>query len=299
MRIFPALWVMLALTVLVVGPLLSTLGAKAYLSSPATWHYLVKGATLFDNVAFHLPGVFAQNRYPDAVNGSLWSLPVEVRMYLVIALLWLLCGIARRWHSRLFSTACIAIVLTAGGLVLATHLQGLRDSAALRLIFMFFSGATFFVLRDFLRISRLAFALSTAALLGATFAGHQVFFVVYLLALPYVVIFLAYVPAGGIRRFNRLGDYSYGVYIYAFPVQQVIVALQPGVSVAMLLLQAAAVALVLAGLSWHLVEKRTLASPRPNSPLPATADVVVTHATANRADELGAPARAIAETTPT
>ncbi len=259
LRIFPALWVMLALTVFGLGATVSTLGSAAYFSSAVTWHYLLKCATLVYNVSFELPGVFANNPYPDAVNGSLWSLPVEVRMYLVLAALWLLTWLARRWHDHVFRGACVLIALSAGALVLATHLHGLRDSAALRLIFMFFSGASLFAFRQNIRLSRVAFAACAALLVGAALVGQQAFFVAYLVGLPYIAIYLAYVPAGWIRRYNRRGDYSYGVYIYAFPVQQAIVAVQPGISVALLLLEAGAISLVCAALSWHLVEKRALA----------------------------------------
>ena len=73
--------------------------------------------------------------------------------------------------------------------------------------------------------------------------------------MPYMVIYIAYVPGGRIRRFNRVGDYSYGVYIYAFPVQQSIVSLWPRVAPVELLCSAAAVTAVLAILSWHFIER--------------------------------------------
>jgi peptidoglycan/LPS O-acetylase OafA/YrhL len=40
------------------------------------------------------------------------------------------------------------------------------------------------------------------------------------LATPYLVLFIALVPGGWLRHYNRLGDYSYGLYIYGFPTQQ-------------------------------------------------------------------------------
>ena len=83
-------------------------------------------------------------------------------------------------------------------------------------------------------------------------------FVVYKLTLAYVLFFIAYVPAGWIRHYNRPGDYSYGVYIYAFPVQQSVVALLPGVSVLSMVLLSSVLTFVLACLSWHLLEKRMM-----------------------------------------
>lgn len=60
------------------------------------------------------------------------------------------------------------------------------------------------------------------------------------------------------RRFNEIGDYSYGIYIYAFPAQQAIVLLFPGWSIAESTLACMVVTLVLSALSWHLIEKRAL-----------------------------------------
>ena len=70
-------------------------------------------------------------------------------------------------------------------------------------------------------------------------------------------MFVAYVPGGRVREFNRFGDYSFGIYIYGFTVQQSIMALaDPGVTGLFLL--AAPLTLVLAFLSWHGVEKHAL-----------------------------------------
>jgi peptidoglycan/LPS O-acetylase OafA/YrhL len=74
-----------------------------------------------------------------------------------------------------------------------------------------------------------------------------------------LVLALAYLPGGFIRHFNRFGDYSYGLYIYAFPVQQSIAALIPGVGVAAMIALSFVVSLLLSIMSWHLIEKRALA----------------------------------------
>ena len=82
--------------------------------------------------------------------------------------------------------------------------------------------------------------------------------VVYILTLPYIVLYLAYLPKGKIRCFNNVGDYSYGIYIYAFPIQQMSAKLIPGISVFQMVLISGAFTLLFAFASWHLIEKKAL-----------------------------------------
>lgn len=87
LRIFPALFVLCLFSVLVVGPALTSADLATYLSHHGTWNYLTNIA-LYPN--YSLPGVFEGNIYPSAVNGSLWTLPIEFSMYLLLPVLLLL-----------------------------------------------------------------------------------------------------------------------------------------------------------------------------------------------------------------
>jgi peptidoglycan/LPS O-acetylase OafA/YrhL len=61
-----------------------------------------------------------------------------------------------------------------------------------------------------------------------------------------------------IRKFNQYGDYSYGIYIYAWPVQQSVVALISGINVLELCIYSFIITLLLSYLSWHCIEKKAL-----------------------------------------
>ena len=82
LRIFPGLWVCVLLTLFLLGPLLTTRGLPAYFTDWRTWRYL---GNLGLYTSYYLPGVFETVRYPNAVNGSIWTLPIEFLMYLVVA----------------------------------------------------------------------------------------------------------------------------------------------------------------------------------------------------------------------
>ena len=257
LRIFPGHLVMLLLVVFLVGASLTTLSISDYLTSNAIYAYLAKCATLITGVIYELPGVFDRNPLPHVVNGSLWSMPFELKMYLILALVWAALGTARSLRAHGF-TLVVAIFAAASGMfVLADHFWFHASRQFAHLFFMFFAGAACHVLRGRILLSR-AWFLAFAATLFISSVDKDAFFVAYTCLLPYVLLFLAYVPTGVVRRYNMLGDYSYGIYIYAFPVQQSVVALVPGVSVRQLIVIAGIATTLISILSWHLIEKRAL-----------------------------------------
>lgn len=255
LRIFPGLLVMLLLSVFVVGLGFTTLPWQNYLTDPHTYKYFAKCLTLVRGVDFELPGVFTGNPYRNAVNGSLWTLPHEVAMYLILVVAWLALFPVQRHRTRTFRLLLILSALVSGARVLAGH-YGLMDEATPfpRLFFMFFTGAAIFVLREHIQLARPVFLAALAAVVATGLQGG-LFFPAYLLCLPYILFYMAYVPSGRIRNYNRMGDYSYGMYIYAFPVQQSVAALIPQISVPGMLAASTIVTTFLAALSWHVVEQ--------------------------------------------
>ena len=260
LRILPALFVMLLLSVAVLGPAFTALPLADYFADRRVATYLIKGATLVTGIEFELPGVFLRNPYPAVVNGSLWTLPWEVAMYGLLLLAW----IGAKFSSTLprsfsaFKLLVFAIVVASGVVVVAAHWRG-EDKYHSELYFMFFSGAAAYLLRHRIVLSWPSFWTIALALLISAL-HRQSFFVVYHLAIAYLVLFIAFVPQGAVRHYNRVGDYSYGVYIYAFPVQQAAVAWWPQLTVLEMMGASALATLALAAASWHLVEHRALAA---------------------------------------
>jgi peptidoglycan/LPS O-acetylase OafA/YrhL len=260
LRIYPALVVMVSLTVFCLGAAITTLPLESYFSSEATYRYLIKNCTLLSDVSYHLPGVFETVPAKNTVNGSLWTMPIEVKMYLTLALLWAFTRLTASRSVRSFQVLIVLLAVSAGVAHVLGHMYFPKRfplEGPTRLFFMFFTGAAFYVLRDFVVLSRTLFIVMIAATLLAS-VDSRAFHVVYSLSIAYLVLFLAYVPEGLIRKYNRLGDYSYGIYIYAFPVQQSVALFIPNVSAAEMIAVSSVITWVLAALSWHMLEEKAL-----------------------------------------
>ena len=249
LRIAPALVVMLVLVAYVIGPIVSTLPADTYLTSPSTFKYVVANAMM--STDYSLPGVFSSNASP-TVNGSLGTLPVEVKAYAMVLVLGLAAS-ARRWAPRVLLVAAFAVVL------FASFSTGVKSTSTLVVLFATFAGAaTYFQLRDKVRLDGRLFVLALALWVLSYQAPLPIHALLTGAAFPYLVLFLAYRGLGLLRPLTRPGDVSYGIFIWAFPVQQTLLHLWPGVSPWVLLAVALPVTYLIALLSWRLVEQPAL-----------------------------------------
>ena len=248
LRLLPALAAVSLVTAFLLGPAVTSLSAASYFSSPQTWIYPVR-VTLLYTFDAPLPGVFEDNVYP-GVNGPLWSLPVEVFAYGCLFLLGVSGLLARR---GLVTALAAASLLWAAWWVPNTS-DGVGSTYVLS---AFAVGAAAYSWRD--RIV-LAWPVALALVPVSVLAGlgpEPLRVVAWTLAAVYLSYWFAYAlpPVG--RRLVRFGDASYGLYIWAFPVQQTIVQLgadSPWVVMAV----ATPVVWVLAIASWRLIERPAL-----------------------------------------
>lgn len=253
LRIVPGLAVCVLLSVLVLGPLLTTLPLADYFSNPHTRGYL---RTIALYITYHLPGVFADNHYPNAVNGSLWSLPVEFLMYIVVAVVGVIHG--NRWV-----TAALAVGSAATCVLWAQVSQDLIVVYGFDLRQAFICGTYFWVGACFQKFGLVRHLSLTAGMLGLIAMiclepWTQLLAWSSWVLLPVVVLSFGFAHSPMLARLLKPGDYSYGVYIYAFPIQQTIAHFWPKIAIGPYLLASTAATLVLAALSWHLVESRAL-----------------------------------------
>lgn len=244
LRILPALVVCVALCTFALGPLVTT--AADYWRHPQTWKYFLANAQLLRETQYFLPGVF--ETLPDrAVNGSLWSLPIEGKLYLVMAFLGLL-SLHRRWRFNVLYVAG----LVAGLALLREPLPPHKANLAWCVAF-FMTGVAAWINRGAVRLhwAPLLAAIGVAWWLRGQDAQRYAYFV----ALAYCTLWLAYVPKLPVIRHH---DISYGLYLYGWPAQQLVQWLAPGTGVVGNVLGATLLAGALAAGSWFLVEAPAL-----------------------------------------
>lgn len=258
LRIFPALLVMLVLTIFGIGVFFTSMPIDSYLSDSRTYIYFLKCSTLIGGITYNLPGVFDENPYKNAVNGSLWTMPHELRMYALLVIIWISLRTAKSFRLMFFELIIVFAAIISGILVLALHFIDSQGNTFPKLFFMFFAGSAFYVLKKQIIISNLYFILFIIALSISAIANKHAFFVTYILTTTYILFYIAYIPSGIIRKYNLVSDYSYGMYIYAFPIQQSVAALIPGVSVLIMTIISLTATLLLAIISWHFIERHAL-----------------------------------------
>lgn len=264
LRIYPALIVAVFFCIFGVGLYFTTNTVSEYFSNPHIYKSFLKNITLFVGVNHYLPGVFAENPWIGKVNGSLWTLPHEVRSYALLAIVSSVLIYFQKWQGKnIFKAVFLIIAIIIFTANIADLFQILNSDLSLRLYSLFFTGVGFYAWRNRIYLSSKLFLLFLTILLLSTMQ-LKIFFILYYILMPYLLLYLAYVPAGNIRRFNHVGDYSYGIYIYAYPVQQSIVAINPNVPLNTMIFVSFSITFVLAFLSWHIIEKKFLAMKNSN-----------------------------------
>ena len=259
LRIIPGLFVAMLFNVFVIGILYTNIPIVDYLLSLEIYHYIYANTTLLlDPIQMSLPGVFANNIHPNAVNGSLWTLPWEIAMYILLFIIGIYTLIEKPILSYPMIKKIFILISVLGMGVYAYYLYHHLNvnNSGVRFIAIFFTGGLLWIYREHVLLSNRVF-------FGMLFVIYFIFtssyfVIVYSFFIGYIVLYLAYVPKGNIRAFNTLGDYSYGMYIYAFPIQQAYVASYPEIKGLTLFFVSFITTLFFSVLSWHFIEKPAL-----------------------------------------
>jgi peptidoglycan/LPS O-acetylase OafA/YrhL len=255
LRIFPGLWTMLLLITFGLGLCLTTVPVAEYLTSPVTWRFLWKWGTVLNGFANDLPGLFQNSPYDQKVNASLWTISVEWRLYLILALCWFVLTPVPFWRKTIFRIAMPIIAAVIYYQITTPQIANLGGQHS----FCFFAGSTLFLYGEKIPVGPRPLLATLGVFVLAAVLSKPNFFYVYVALLPYLVLNLAYTPNRLLLNYNRLGDYSYGLYIYAYPISQAMLALKPGIGLVEMTLWSAPPSFLAAILSWRFIEKPALA----------------------------------------
>ncbi len=244
LRLFPALAMVTMITILIAGFLLTQAPPSVFWAEAGD--YFIRNMLLF-KLQYTLPGVFEANPYGAAINGSLWSLSYEVTCYVGV----LICGLLGfLGHKKIFAVL-VVLFLCFYTLVVAFIDVNPRIEVLTRLGLPFLSGMVLYIWRHHIPLSWALLTGLSALAFAAWFT--PLFLPVFAVSLSYAVFFFGYARVPLLLNYNKLGDYSYGVYIYAFPIQQLVA--QSGVTTPVINMAISLpFTLLCAVLSWHFIE---------------------------------------------
>lgn len=261
LRIFHGLLVCLILVVVACSFFYT--GEGNYWTQYETYSFIWNNLSLYD-LQWEIPGVFVNNPYDASIDGSLWTLAYEYSLYLCIIVLFFM-----RKHKGVIaglSILALALILTKN-IFFATKLANAYYFNLSLNLFMPF--AQYFVTGMLLQ-NRQTFRTDKARLIiiGICAASAICITIIhtYVNIKPLVMLFVSalFIMLGELYwkpvsdGLKRIGDMSYGTYIYAFPIQQMLIASIPGITPIWLMVLTSISVLPIAFASWHIVEKRAL-----------------------------------------
>lgn len=245
-RIWPGLFVCVAVTAILACILSKGFSAWYFLTMPDFYYYVMRNSVL--SLVWEIPGVFPNRPY-SAINGSIHTLPTEVKMYFL-----LLCAglIQLLWRKLAFFFSGLFILLASFIFYefFQRHLNMPNDGQAP--MAMFFAGVMAFSLADHIKIH----LWPVAACLGMAMIAPPPWNTTFALATSALVM----IVVGQMRHgWRPKADVSYGVYIYGWPCQQFILTFFPSLNPYLLFVSALLLAYGFAFLSWRIIEKPAIA----------------------------------------
>lgn len=262
LRIVPGLLFVTCITIFIIGPLVTSFTLIDYFKSSETWTYF-RVVTILGIIPHtpNLPGVFQNNPYRVAVNGSLWSLPIEFGMYILISVIGLLKFLKRKYSILI---TCIIIIFVFSfskmntSLTAFTNISSIINTYSSFIIYpiFFLVGVLHFLFRETIKLK---WSVSLVFLIVWILSFKTVFFyLMSMMCLPYIILTIANIRIPYLNIVTKHGDLSYGIYIFAFPIQQTIIHYEPSISVTILITISTFISILAAFISWRYVESKAL-----------------------------------------
>jgi peptidoglycan/LPS O-acetylase OafA/YrhL len=251
--VWPALIACVVLLAGLIGPLATSLSVDGYFRNSDTWRFLFSNSVTSplagwasSNLTFwNLPGLFTDHPLSE-VNGSLWTIPYEVFCYIALFGIWFASEKVRRFVGPMLVV-----------LLLVTYLiptWSFLDPSRTILLLSFFLGSSLAIWQKNIYVNFwlvLPFLLFTTLLVSTKFGQ-----LLFLATLFLTILWISSLDL--VKKLKLPGDYSYGTYLWGWPVQQMVTQL--GITNVTLQNQllVIAISIVLGAISWHFVEKPSI-----------------------------------------
>jgi peptidoglycan/LPS O-acetylase OafA/YrhL len=257
LRIFPALIVVIFLSIIIFGVFFTNLPFTEFIFHKTTLLYF-QNCLVFRSY-YYLPGVFEKNIFTSSINGSIWTIPYEFMSYIFLYFLLVIPKINKK-----YALLTIFISLFISYIFFKTEIDkliipffGIIFSSFMLPFLYFFTGMLFYQFKSFIKFNLWGLSLMILVLIFMNFQLIPRLFNVF--PLSYLVFYFAFLKIPKINNFAKYGDFSYGFYLYAFPIQQVFSSFfAENWNFYFLVIITFIVSLIFAIISWHLIEKQAL-----------------------------------------
>lgn len=208
LRLIPGLAFCLLICFFIIGPLGFSGDLSNYFDTKDNWKFL-------RNIIFisktEINGIFLKNPYPNTLNGSLWTLSIEFKWYVILAIF----GLLKFLDKKTILTIILLSVFSWVYINYFTYDQ--KDYKS------FFYLGNFFLIGVFLFLIKINFlVLFIFLIISAFLILFKFYYLGLLVGLPPLIIYLGTQSFKYFNNISKIGDLSYGVYLYAFPIQQTI-----------------------------------------------------------------------------
>jgi peptidoglycan/LPS O-acetylase OafA/YrhL len=220
-RIMPALFVSAIFLAFIAGPMLTTLPLPDYFNNKETYSFIYNN--LLMHTQYSLPGVFEYLPYSKGINGSWWTIKYEVMCYSFLLFFGLINGFKNKYIATF---VCLAIIILA-----VTDSTFIRDNFSndqyvYYLPFYFCTGCLFYIWSDLIQINtRVLIGLIGITILCRNTSIYPILF--FLCSSVFILILSIYEP---FKKIKIKHDISYGIYIYGFFIQQLLIFLFPNMN---------------------------------------------------------------------
>ena len=266
LRIFPALFVVLLFST--IACYFAYNGTTPYWGNLSTYTYLPRNMVFFTEMYQDqgtIEGIFSTNRYGTPINGSLWTIKMEFFAYMMVSLLF----VFRKNRKMLI---VLVLIVTVYLQIMAPFFinRGKNYNFLARIfhlshhqmqdVYSFFTMGSLLALLEIEKLKKKTlttiFLVSLGALVVATCLGffrYTHYFLLPIVCISFGISSWRYINSIG----SKIGDLSYGIYLFGFPIQQLIEYFLKPTPLEMML-YALPVVIILAYLSWSFVEKKAL-----------------------------------------